>query len=317
VRVHLFATEPQYERHVRAVWKHLPAEMRGEEFLGRAAAVRGMPAKDYVMVGGFTEIDRVQRHRLIYVEHGAGQSYKDIGPLSEAYSHKDSKHPQRVMAYICPRQIIAEAWGRPAFAAGCPALDEVTRVPWPQTAVITFHWDARQVCPEARSARPHWIDNLHEVVAWLRDYNFDVVGSGHPKDREAEMVWNALNVPFWADPDTVLARACLLIADNTSLMYEAAALDIPVLVLNAPWFRRNVDHGLRFWEHVPGRQFDHIDELLLFDVREYVEGSPYFGVARPFADQRAAATVAAYDGPPDGKSGQRAAEWLVRLIAPK
>jgi hypothetical protein len=310
VKIHLLATEPHYLRHTRAVWKHLPDDVRGEAFTGRAAAIRSKPGTDYVMVGGFIDIDRVQRHRLIYVEHGAGQTYLGEGwnRYSEAYAHAYSRHPERVVAYVCPRQAIADAWGRPAFAAGCPAIDGLFQArSWTPRAYITFHWDARQIAPEARSARPHWIENLHEMVARLRNFEFDVIGHGHPRDREAQLIWRNLGVPFEPDPDRVLCDAALLVADNTSLMYEAAALHIPVIALNAPWYRRHVHHGLRFWDHVPGPQINDIDAFLKLPIDSYAqEGS--------FALMRHDAVIAAYDGFPDGKAGQRAARWLVDTL---
>jgi hypothetical protein len=308
VRIHLLATEPQYLRHTRAVWKHLPDEVRGEMFTGRGAAVRSKPGQDYVMIGGFLDIDRVQKHRLVYVEHGAGQSYLGEGwrQHSEGYSHAYSRHPERVVAYISPRQALAEAWGRPAFAAGCPALDDLVHSKsWSPKAVITFHWDARRIAPEARSARPHWIDRLHEMIAKLRDSEYEVVGHAHPRDRDAAGIWRKLQVPFEPDPDRVLTDAALVVADNTSLMYEAAALDIPVFALNAPWYRKHVHHGLRFWDHVPGPQFDTMDEFAAADLGD---------LPLSYVTEQDEAVRAAYDGYPDGKAGQRAARWLVDTL---
>ena len=51
------------------------------------------------------------------------------------------------------------------------------------------------------------------------------------------------------DFDEVMERSTLYICDNSSTLYEFASTGRPVVVLNAPWFRRDIEHGLRFWEH--------------------------------------------------------------------
>jgi glycosyltransferase involved in cell wall biosynthesis len=68
-------------------------------------------------------------------------------------------------------------------------------------------------------------------------------------------------VDQWPDVDRVLSEADLLVVDNSSCAFEMAAIGKPVVLLNLPSYRRDVEHGLRFWSHPPGIQVDHPSEL--------------------------------------------------------
>jgi hypothetical protein len=309
VRVHALASRPQYERHIRAVWRHLPDDLRGDFLTGPQAVGIRHRKTDVFMVGAGPEIPRAPQ-RQVYVEHGAGQAYPGDANSRGSWGYHGSIHDERVRWYISPRSDVADSWGRKAFVAGCPALDEYADVQLPKrpVAAITFHWDAARLCPEARTAAPHWLPRMREIAHKLRAEGFAVVGHFHPRNPTMRAAWRELGVDIVSDVDSILRYASVLIADNTSLMYEMAALGRPVLALNSPLYRRDVHHGLRFWTHVPGWQLDEPAELLDLDVAWYVGEDPS-------RDLRVRAAAYAYGGVPIGGAGAAAAAWLTRNLA--
>lgn len=260
MKVHWLASKPHYAEHIVAVWKHLPEAYRGQH-LTTFRAARDTDPDDFIMVGGYIDIARAEGRRVVYVEHGAGQKYEGL-PKGERHYH-GSEHPENVVAYISPRDDVADSWGRPAIAAGAPVCD-----PYPlgdmmdgdPKVAITFHWDCK-LLPETRSALDHYVHDLGRIVRELRQQGFRVYGHHHPRDARLPKIWKNLQVQQ-VPVEWVRFNAGILIADNTSLAYEMLYLRRKVVTLNAPWYRRGVEHGLRFWSHVPGVQVDSTDELL-------------------------------------------------------
>lgn len=305
--VHALATQPHYVAHIAPVWLALNPEERGTFCamgpacyaealrLGVPAAelrrTRNMPparrhGEPLWIVAGYYDLDRLgPRRRAILIEHGTGQTY--IG------NRRPENYPGgpgrgRVALFLCPNQRVADlnarayprAW---VSVVGCPHLEDLRRyrelhAPYrKQQPVVTFHFDAADdVAPEARSAWSHYRDVMPALVR-----RTGLAGHAHPR------CWSTLG-PWWESigataiehQDEALASASVLIADNTSCLYQAAALGIPVVVLNAPWYRRDVQHGLRFWEHAsvglqvnePGDLFDAIAATLAVDpLREHRE----------------------------------------------
>lgn len=304
MRFHAIASQVHYADHINATFRNLPHESQGSWHVGKTANDRQIPPDDIVLVAGHADIERAQNHRTVYIEHGAGQSYVGVKE-NAAWCYHGSEHPLNVVGYISPRKAVADSWGRPAFACGAPICDSYELVTWNPNpiAVLCFHWDGSRVCPEAGSAVEHYGDALDDVVAALRGQGFIVHACVHPRDPFCAAMWKRLGVEV-IDADEARRSADLIIADNSSLMYELAYLGRGVVSLNAPWYRRDVDHGLRFWSAVPGLAVDDPDELI--DIIKH------HGLDLPIHAAAPAAAKAAYGRVfNDGHDGMRAATWLV------
>ena len=329
MKVHAYASLPHYAEHIDAVWRHLPAELAGVRFspVGRAwpgwqQTGRGRPPlAEPVIVAGYADATVMRPRPVILLEHGAGQAYTGDPRSARNGSYAGGDGLEHAVAFVCPSSTVADRWrarypATPAAVVGCPKLDPwhagergplalPFRERWPVVAV-TFHWDA-PIIPETRSAWSHYDRALEALRDDVRAAGGELLGHGHPRLWGAiERRWRALGVelvPRFAD---VLDRADVLVADNTSALYEFASTDRPVVVLNAPWYRRDVDHGLRFWSHVPGLMIDEPDELV-GAVRAALADPPDLRAIRGRAVAHAYAHL-------DGSAGRRAATAVEEAV---
>ena len=76
----------------------------------------------------------------------------------------------------------------------------------------------------------------------------------------AQRVFAEAGIEWVPELDEVARRATVYAVDNSSTLWELAVAR-PVIALNAPWYRRRVHHGLRFWDLIPGPQVDDAREL--------------------------------------------------------
>jgi hypothetical protein len=312
-----YASLRHYAEHLAPVWAALPAELRGTFYSPSSTEPWGTPlhrGRDQgrlVLVAGWRDAQTVAPSPLVYLEHGAGQSY-DGDPRGVGQgSYSGGQGLGRVQLFLCPSRRVADRWqaAYPEAATavvGCPKLDAWhAAASWAErplgrpVVAVTFHWECPLV-PETRSAWSHYDHHLPGLVA---DPRWQVLGHGHPRLWGAiRRRWRALGAEHTPDLADVLDRADLLVADNTSAAYEFASTGRPVLVLNAPWYRRHVDHGLRFWSYPPGLQVDHPRDLVP-------------GVARALADPPAARAIRARAvahvyAHTDGHAAQRAADAI-------
>lgn len=309
------ASEPQYFQALAPIWCALPAEVRGEfllpDHLWSTALAYGIePAAWHTPVGiglvaSYRDLSFLRGAPAILAEHGAGQSYNGDPESAGDPHYAGGRDRDNVILFLCPGEHCAHlnrlAYpDTPAVVIGNPRLDHYRAIPRTDhepTLAYAFHWNAG-VCPEAGTAWYHWRDHLD-----LPD-GYRLLGTGHPRGfSELAHHYEALGIIPVESFDVIVAEADLLVCDNSGVMYDWAALDRPVVALNSPAWRRDVHHGLRFWDAIPGIDVD--DPADLPDAIRRAD-------CRHARRLRAKAVRAAY-GHLDG-SARRAADAILEVL---
>jgi len=255
-QIQFLATEPHYQEHLRPVYDALPVEVRGQFCTHPRELVPGM----LTVVSSYKNLIQTSDQPIVFFEHGSGFQYN---VRHDGYA--GAKDRDRVVLFCNTNQLVADANERShpnikSVIVGCPKMDELVHTPKPSgTPVVAFswHWECR-VVPETRSAWPYYMDELERLKPTI----WAPLGHSHPRAtamvRSDYEAWGWQYTPSFKE---VCAQASVYVCDTSSTIYEFAALDRPVILLNAPWYRRNVHHGLRFWDHIPGIQVDHPERL--------------------------------------------------------
>lgn len=264
MKVDLLASETHFVDHLVPVYLALPPELRGKvrgrgtptlkrfAELGLKAFMGTLGGPDPVLVASFGDLKRAKNHNrqhVILMEHGAGQSYGGTTSSDGHGSYAGGKHRNASM-FLHPgphpaardRLVHPET---PIEIIGSPFLDLLPaheQAPEPVIAVST-HFDA-VIAPEATSG----FSSFSKQIARLSKV-YKVLGHGHPRIVDRLAAWYAkVGIEVVKDFREVARRADVFVADNTSAMFAFAATGRQVVVLNPPQYRRNVHHGLRFWE---------------------------------------------------------------------
>ena len=307
-----------YADHIVPVLQGLPADIRGGLYCADdrlAATVQAwgvrvfgpgakMPDGDPVIVAGFADLRAWRHRRVCLMEHGAGQTY--VGVRDGSYA--GGRGRERVDMFLCPSSRVAdvnrEAGATNVQVVGSPRLD----VLWAERqhhhggrdgnrVAVSWHWDCGLV-PEAGSTWDEWRDDSRR---WAGEGQAQLLGHGHPKAwPRLSKWWRQIGVEPVAEWVSVVRRADVFVCDNSSTMFEACAVGLPVVVMNSSRYRRGVEHGLRFWEHAGmGPQIMPGDDLWVAVgqaksfglVQDWVAGDVYENVP----DGSGAATAAAVE----------------------
>lgn len=294
-----YGSEPHYRAHLEPIAREMGMHVTSRK-----------PHDGLIVTASFKDTQMCWKLPVVLVDHGAGQSYPGDPKAARSGSYAGGDEMDNVVAFLCPNEAVADRW-----AARYPdARVEVTGSAYveslkhqvnmkpnikrrPDSVAIAFHWDSR-ACTESRWAFPHY----QAILPTLAE-RYDVIGHAHPRAFHRILpFYQAAGIEPVEDLREVVQRAQLLVCDNSSIQYMWATLERPQVVLNAPWYRRDVHHGLRFWAQVPGPQVDEPEAL--FDAIDWMLTDPPSAHAL-----REGASHAAYPLL-DGKAAARSAEII-------
>lgn len=264
MRIDAFATQTHWFDHVAAVWKYLEPDERGTFYMGSynmcGAASRNAvlaeakfpPRVDRpILCASWADASRALRvgRPVILMEHGVGQSFNVKHPsYSGANEHAALRLRLAPNEHAARTHRASKASKVPVEVVGVPKMDDLVALHPPpgDTVALSNHWgDRNTLVPEMGGAWFEWHQHYLAIPARFPG----ALGHAHPK------LWpkmHGLLAEYGFEPvehfSAVCRRASVYVCDGVSTLYEFAALDRPVVVLNPPQFRRDVHHGGRFWD---------------------------------------------------------------------
>lgn len=340
MRVDFASSESHYFDHLAPIWDALPDTVRGSFYVAREllphaahAGIYANPqrlvserpivvasAADLAQPRRRTKLDGDRQGPVIFVEHGAGQTYVDSpgNPSHPGGSGRDSVALFLDTNQRCQDLNLGAYPQAESVIIGAPKLDgwwgtEPTPSDEPPLVVASFHWNA-PTSIEAHGAFDFYRDALVRAHAHgERHGRWRLAVHAHPRARRVVAQWcDAHEIPFMVDFADVLAEAHAYVVDTSSTLHEFAATGRPVGALNCPMYRRDVHHGLRFWNLVPGPELDEPDDLDAFLDLVLVDVDPWPRHRQAVLDevypvQQGAAAVAA----------SAIVDWLDRQAEPE
>jgi hypothetical protein len=333
MKLDFFARRAHYLDHLAPIWNALPPARRGsfhviqelESYARQELSdgcidiyEGGIPAgNDPIITAAYGDLNKVIRNpsrKIITVEHGVTQGFGGA-----AYPNAKIGNRARVDLALLPNEYVAgrfraarsgsilyEVIGTPKMDPFLPFLFPVTRPVNLELPVIAlaFHWGNRRSQPaESGSAFEHYRSIIPDLSA-----RYKVIGHSHPlaPDEHKQAMMRA-GIEWVSDFREILNRADVYLNDLSSTMYEFLVTGKPVVILNAPWFRRSVHWGIRFWDYSDvGLMVESPEQL--FDV---IDGTlhEYRSI---FVEERRHAVADLY--PYAGQAAQRAAAVLEKYL---
>lgn len=287
MKLDFLSSQPQYFDHLSPIWNALPHDQLGTFYVPNDLLRHALSRlehrlflqsydrrefrkpSDYsqtvrirpILVAAFGDLlaahQQNDARRILYMEHGIGHTFH-----TPAYPDGPGKRDW-VYAFLPPNQYTLDKIKQvrpthPCEVIGTPKTDWIVnryginplRVLKgshyePPIIGIGFHWGSRRNHPpESGSAFEHYKEYIPTLAK-----HYKLLAYGHPLSKEYPEFYKSIGVEYTTDFHQVMWRADVLLNDLSSVMYEFLLTGKPVVVLNAPWFRREVYHGLRFWDY--------------------------------------------------------------------
>lgn len=326
--IHAYASLGHYADHIQPILDALPDELDGGMWSPSDRKPWGRtwgpetPRDGLWLVAGYADAVRLRGRPLVHVQHGAAQTYP-ADPRSAGHgAFGGGDGLDHVRLFISPSEVDADRWRTrypeaAAVAVGCPKMDAWLGDIRPKTVrgnvtgpvvAVTFHHENAQI-QEQGSARTF----LRSELPALRDYMASIggilLGHGHPRNwPNLRDMYRRFGIPCTEDLGDVFDRADVLVVDNSSAAYEFASLGRPIVWVSPPWYRREVEHGMRFWRDTVGLPHVQRPEDLIPQVMRALDDAP------ADVDHRSIMVRRVYKHT-DGHAAERAAQAVVDLLA--
>lgn len=273
IKLDFLARRRNYIDHLAPVWNKFPIDRRGYFFISHKDADYAVhelgpdglvifeehPPKnsEAILVCSYGDLSKALSSggKIITMEHGTGHSFG-----TSAYPDGKGKREYVDLALVpneYTAKIVRAARSTKVIVIGTPKMDAVynsldfgvdlqSSLPKEPVIAVAFHWGNRYSKPaESGSAWEHYKDILPEIAK-----QYKMIGHGHPLAREFyKNEFEKIGVEYVEDFREVIKRAHVYINDLSSTLYEFLVTGKPVIVLNAPWFRRELHWGIRFWDY--------------------------------------------------------------------
>jgi hypothetical protein len=286
--IDFYARRVHFIDHIAPVWNELKSfSLRGKFYVHKNLVARaeswgctdviGLDTPDELLTvppgrgpvvcaaqGDLIQASKGKGRPYILFEHGVGLIFPRFSGYAGGLGMR-----RYVGLFLAPNQVVynkTAATFPQAFQAivGTPKLDEWAHhapkepevIP---TIAISFHWDGKAVCPEAGTAWEHY----KNVVSQLGQV-YHVLGHGHPRSMDYYApIWESMGFEVVRDFREVMERADVYVNDCSSTLYEFLVTKRPVVIMNAPWFSKKVNYGIRFWDYTDiGPQVEQPEDLL-------------------------------------------------------
>lgn len=198
-------------------------------------------------IGDARMIEATTKRPVVLIEHGAGQQYGN-----RALSFIGGVGREDLAMIVTPREKTTTLSQRfypqiPHSSGGCPKLDWYTGLTGGDAICISFHWHTT-VCPESDWAYEEYKSAIKELKEFCDSRHIELIGHCHPRSREHIFpYYRELGIRVVDSFYNVCKQSKMYICDNSSTIFEFAALGRPVVFLNSKFYRRSVNFGLRFW----------------------------------------------------------------------
>ncbi|HYI66375.1 MAG TPA: hypothetical protein VEW95_05590 [Candidatus Limnocylindrales bacterium] len=279
MKIDALGHEPHFTDHVASIVGALPVANRGRivvpdhlvdrvRYHGLTPGASLPREQRPVIVSSYGDLRRARRAgrtRIVLIEHGIGQSFG-----GDHTSYPGGRDRGDVGLYLAPNEHAAQRVrnANPDTVVEIVGSPRIERLPAREShpsddgrpvIALSFHWQCG-VSLETRSAFRHY---RRIIGALSRRYH--VIGHGHPRMQSTlAPIYDRAGIEMVPDFDDVCRRADLYVCDGVSTLYEFASTGRPVVVLNAPWYRKRANHGLRYWAAADvGVQVDHPRKLFV------------------------------------------------------